>query len=303
MPKTHYSRTGTSFYADSNYHYLGRETDSGNVFWVGSTLTAATTSGPGRTPDGAFSTLASALSSVTADNGDCILVAQNHTETITGAAGISLTSSYNGLRIIGLGVGRQRPTINFTTSTAASWDVTGSRIAIENLTFTNSIDNQTAMLNAQGADLTLRDVAFLHGDSSTQAATCVLGNASADRLIIDKCRFYGGTTAGTNSAISLVGGNDIEITRNMIFGSYHASNGVILSATTDPLRILIDSNWIANNTAGSTKIIVLTAGTTGFVTNNRWAILSGTAPITGAGIYVGGNTYVNAAGVTGASSV
>jgi hypothetical protein len=269
----------------------------GNVFFVQSTSSnAGDSAGKGQTPDAPFASINYAVSQCTADQGDLVVVLPGHVETVTAAAGVALNVA--GVTILGIGNGRQRPKVNFTTAAAASFDVTAARCSVENLYFKNAVASQTAMINVQAADCTFRNCEFEHADASTQAALVFLGNASADRLQVRDSYFHGSTDAGTAAVISLVGGNDVQIVSNSIFGNYHASNGVIKNATTDCLRLLIERNAISNSTGSATKSIVLTGSSTGWIINNRLAILSGTAPITAAGGYVGGNYYVAAAGVT-----
>src|SRR5687767_10422825 len=115
MGKTHFPRVAGNQWADSNY-YFGHPT--GNVRYVHS---SGSSTGPGYTPETAYSTIDAAIGACTADNGDVIVVLEDHTESITGAAGIA--ADVAGVRIVGLGVGRNRPRITFTTATAASCDV------------------------------------------------------------------------------------------------------------------------------------------------------------------------------------
>jgi hypothetical protein len=297
--KTHFAAPIGS--GNANSEGLSRYIDGrryGNVWFVGSDVTGATNStGYGYSPESPFATLAYAVATAAvADNDDVVIVLPGHTETITAAAGVAMSKA--GVTVIGIGQGRKRPIINYTTAVGASFDITAARCWIENLVFTVGFDAITAMINVQAADVTIKGCEIDHGGATYQASSVILGNASADRLRVLDNHFHGTTDAGTNSVISLVGGNEILIAGNRILGSYHASTGVILNATTDCLNLVIDNNIIVNRTASSTKVIVLTATSTGAITNNRIGILSGTAPITAAAAdLVGGNYYKAAAGV------
>jgi len=205
-----------------------------------------------------------------------------------------------GVTVLGLGEARQRPKVNFTTATAASFDVTAARCKVENLWFKCAIDAQTAMLNVQAADFVLRNCEFDHGDATNQAAVVILTTASADRMLIEGCFFHGTSDAGTNNAISLVGGDAIQIRNNRFSGAYHVSQGVIKNATTDCTNLIIEWNAIQNLTASNTKSIVLTSTSTGQIRRNDFQILSGTAPITGAAMsWAGGNYYAAAIATAG----
>src|SRR3990167_9299385 len=74
-----------------------------------------------------------AIDLCTSDEDDVIFVVNGHTETITAAAGINANKT--GITIIGLGSGRNRPTINFTTATTADFEIDNAYVTIENFVF------------------------------------------------------------------------------------------------------------------------------------------------------------------------
>src|SRR3954465_7976099 len=201
--------------------YIDARFAPNNVFFVQSTHSnAGDSSGKGQTPDAPFASIDYAIGQCEADRGDLIVVLPGHVETVTGAAGVALDVA--GVSVVGIGRGRQRPKVNFTTATAASFDVTAARCSVENLYFKCGIDAQTAMLNVQAADFSLRSCEIEHADATSQATDVVLATSSAARLAIEDCRFFGSADAGTSSAISLVGGNDVVIRNNAFHGNYHA---------------------------------------------------------------------------------
>jgi len=301
MGKTHFPTPAGSGneWVDSFYR---PNAPMGNVFYVQSTNSrAGNTAGKGYNPEAPFSTIDYAVGKCAAGNNDVIIVLPGHVETVTAAAGLALDVA--GVTVRGIGSRRYRPKVNFTTATAASCNVTAAGVVFENIWFNCAIDAQTALLNVQAADCVIRDCEISFADGTYQATGVILGNASANRFTLEDCVLRGTTDAGTAVAVDLVGGDDIIIRRNSIIGAFTTSIGGIRSATTDCLRILIEGNTIANQTASSTKAIVLSSGTTGSIINNRLHILSGTAPITAAAGYVGGNTYSAAAGVTAATAI
>ena len=275
---------------------------SGYVFFVNSaSATGSNAAGYGLTPDAPFLTIDYAIGQCTASRGDLIVVSAGHTETVTAAAGVALDVA--GVTILGLGQGRQRPRINFTTATAASLDVTAAKCRIENVYMTCGIDAQTAMINVQAADFSLAFSEIEFATSSAQATLVVLTNASADRMIIDGCHIHGTTDAGTATAIRIVGGTDARITDNVIVGAFTTSLGGIDQNTTTAVNTVVHRNIISNQTASSTKAMVFSSSSTPLIVNNRLTILSGTAPITAAAGFVGGNTYVAAAGVSASTAL
>lgn len=291
MPKVHFPRTGGQEWVDSFYRPAS---PTGNVLWVDSTNGTAT--GPGYSPETAYNSIHNASAACTADNGDTIYCLPGGTETVTAAAGLALAKA--GVTVIGLGAGRQRYKILFTTAVGASCDITAARVALRNLVFVTGFDAQTAMINISAADVVIEDCEIETATASYQAVLGILTTAAADRLILSRNFIHGSLNAGTTTQVSLVGGDAIQIIGNTIIGACTTSAGVIANATTDSTNLVIDANRLLNSTASSTKVIVLTSGSTGFITNNRWAILSGTAPVTAAAMNVGGNTYSAAAGIT-----
>lgn len=291
--KSKYTAAGDRAQAVYNQFYLFPGI-AGNVFFV---YSGATGTGDGVSPANACTTINAAVALCAADNHDTILVLPGHTETITAAAGVALSTA--GVRVVGVGAGRQRPRVNYTTAVGASFDVTAARCSVENLYFTPlGVDNVTAAVNVQAADFTIRNCEFELANVTNQAALGVLTTAAADRLVIDGCHFHGTTDAGTATAIRIVGGTDARIENNVIVGAYTTSLGGIDQNTTTAVNTVVRNNVISNQTASSTKALVFSSSSTPLIVDNRLTILSGTAPITAAAGFVGGNYYVAAAGVT-----
>ena len=270
---------------------------AGNVYYVHNSGSAT---GNGSTPAQAISTIDTAIGLCTADQGDIIAVLPGHAENISGAAGIA--QDVAGVRIVGVGLGRQRPQVSFITADAASWDVSAARCSIENMVLINGRDGQTAMVNVSAADVTIQDCEIQTGDATTQAVLGILTTASANRMIVRRCHIHGLVTAGTTSQISIVGGDSIVIADNYLFGAC-GTTGNIAAATTASLNGLIHGNVIQNQTAdANNKCIVLGAGDTYVISNNRMAVIDSTSPtpVTAAGAYVSGNYQVGAVGVAAA---
>lgn len=278
------------------FRYIEAFQVPGEVFYVSSLSGRAGNSG--KTRDSALDTFVNAAAKCQADRGDLILGLPGHAETLTAAG--TLTLSKSGVYVAGLGSGALRPTINYTTAAAASLNITGANVTLENLLLTPiGVDAVTAAVNISAAGVTLRNVEIELANATNQAALGILTTAAANYLRIEDCYLHGTIDAGCATAIRLVGGNDIKILRNHIHGAFTTSLGGIENNTTAMLRLLIEGNVIVNGTASSTKAIVLHANTTGAIVNNRLGILSGTAPITAAAIdVVGGNYYKAAVGVT-----
>lgn len=273
---------------------------SGSVFFVDSVTGSNGNSGVATNKP--FATIVYALTKCTAAKGDTIVCLPGHTEAVVGAG--TLTVSKSGVRIVGLGYGRARPVITYTTAAAASVDVTAAGVLFQNVVFSAiGVDAVTAMVNVSAAGVTFRYCEFETGDATNQAVLAVLTTAAANRLTIDSCHIHGSADAGTAAAIRIVGGDAIQIVNNVIWGNYTTSLGGIDNPTTAATGIIISRNIIVNQTASSTKAIVLKSDSTGIVADNRLLILSGTAPITAAAGYVSHNYYAAAAGVTASALI
>lgn len=276
----------------------GLDRIKGKVLYVDSTNSKAVNSEQaGKRASAPLATIDYAVGLCTAGAGDVIVVLPGHTETITAAGGITVDVA--GVSIVGVGVGRARPTINYTTSTAGTFLVSAANVLVQNLVFRPlGVDAVASAVSITGADCSFVGNEMELADSGAQATVGILTAATANRLRILNNFIYGSTDSGTATAIRIVGGVGHIISGNTIMGSYTANLGGIENNTTATTNLLIENNTIVNRSALSTKAIVLDTSTTGVVRNNTLAILSGTAPITGSGLdAVGGNYYKATTGV------
>ncbi len=257
--------------------------------------TGGSSTGPGWAPENAYATLQQAHDSLTATNGDTILLMPGHTETIVGPAGWTISKA--GVSIIGLGVGRARAKFTYGTLITAQTIVSGANVLFKNIVFDfTGLDAITAAMSVTGADVAFEDCEFI---TNVAAAGCVLGiltAATATRFRVERCRFLGtaansGTT--TTAHIQHEVGDDFLIKDSYFTGKLTQS---ILNVTNTVLRGLIDNNRfvIATGTVG----IAMKSTSTPFITNNRFNMPSGTTPIVAAAGFVAGNVYSAAAGVT-----
>ena len=273
----------------------------GTVFFVHSG-TGTDSAGRGQTPDQPLATLDYAIGLCTASKGDLILVLPGHAESITGAAGVALDVA--GVRVVGLGQGRNRPVFTFTTATGASFDISAANCLVENLVLINGIDAQTAMVNVTAADVVIRDCEFVLADSSTQAVIGILGSAAADRIQLLNLWMHGTSDAGTDHAISLGACDDTLIRGCVISGAFDA--GGLIENSAAAINFHVVDNILLNRTAdGNNKTVVLHSSTVGLIANNRMAIIdsSSPAPLTAAAGFVSGNYSVGAVGVSASTLI
>ena len=125
----------------------GTLSHSGNVFWVDSGNALAVddpTSGNYEVP---FKKIDYAVGRCTANNGDIILLAPNHSETVTGAGGI--TADVAGISIVGLGNYNQRPRFLMDGATTVTFAVSAADVSISNIVMASG-----HLLVATGFDVT-----------------------------------------------------------------------------------------------------------------------------------------------------
>lgn len=290
MPKTHFPRVGGQQWVQSDYR--PPVMTLGNAIYCDSAT--GTTSGPGFSPETAYSTLITAMGGCTASNDDVVFVAAGHTESVTAAAG--MTFSKAGIRWEGRGVGRNRPTITFSTSTAAQIIISGANQTFRNFIFDfTGIDAIVAAISVTAADVAFEDCEFICNNATAGCVLGILTAATATRFRVERCRFLGvATNSGTTTTAQIQHevGVDYVIRDNYFTGKMTQA---ILNATT-LLGGLIDNNRFVVYTG--TKAIAMAAASTPFISNNRINVPSGTAPIVCAAGFMAGNVYSAAAGVT-----
>lgn len=187
-------------------------THPGEVFFVGNTR-----AGQG---DGSFqrpySTLQKAIDTAKASRGDVIFVLPGHAETVIAAAGIAVNKA--GIAIIGLGSGSLRPTINFTTAVGADMNIDAANVTISNMLFTGGIDALTGPIDINAADCTLLDIETR--DVTGQATDFIVGDDNCDRLTISGWVHRGAAAAGADTALTVVGADDVVIENFWIYGNF-----------------------------------------------------------------------------------
>lgn len=268
-------RSALRFTATPNY---------GDVFFTNSVTGTST---GGYTSEGGTATLIQAQTLATASNDDVVFVAPAHVEAVIGAAG--MTFSKAGITYQGLGHGRLRPTINFTTAITAQIIISGANITFRNFVFNLAgFDAITAAISITAADVAFEDCEFLTNAAAAGVVLGILTAATAARLRFTRCRFTGppansGTT--TTAQIKHEVGVDYVV-EDCYFCGKVVNN--ILNATTI-LQGLIARNIF--HTGTGTASISLEASSSPFIVGNNFCVASGTAPIIAAGASFSDNHY------------
>lgn len=178
-------------YVDSNL--------AGNpTYWSGSKL------------PNALPTIDAGINKLVTSRADLVLVSPFHTETVSTAGGI--TADLAGLRILnaldflnlqGL-VGNLRPTITFSSSTAATFLASAANLQIVGLEFACSIASQVRMLhlNASADGALIKNCLFRQVSTTTGLVMLDIADV-ADNVKIEGCEFYGNTAGNWDSAIKI----------------------------------------------------------------------------------------------------
>jgi hypothetical protein len=275
----------------------------GNVYFVDSGHANASNSNSGKKPSQPLATLVQAIANATASQGDVIVLAAGHTETVIAAGTVTLSKA--GITIVGMGRGADRPTINFTTAVTASFLVTGASCRVINVLFTGGIDALTNPIHVQAADFQM--LGCETRDVTGQATDFIVTTAAADRLHIKDWFHNGAAAAGADTAISIVGGDHIVIEDFELLGNFAVAG--IENVTTAATNIRIGGGdkpchiWTKN---AADVAVTLHASATGQIGPNINARLTDNAAnITEAFVAAAGVFYqpINIVNLAGESSM
>lgn len=241
----------------------------GNVYFVDSGHASASASG-GKHPDSPASTLDAAVALCTANNGDVIIVAPGHAESLTADSGVDLDVA--GITVIGQGHGAARPTFTFTTAATADFKLAADSVVVQNLLFKAGIDALTGPIEVSGADCAILDCEYQDDDSNNYETTDVLTIITGgDRCLVDGFKFvHDGGSGGTqiqsviNVAADVAG---VEI-RNCFIMCDGANGGIEVGVAPE---LHIHHNYIESSHANDV-CITLGATATGLIHDNRLKI-------------------------------
>lgn len=243
---------------------------AGNLFWVDS---GAGSDGNKGTFDRPFATMDYAVGRCTANNGDVIMVKPGHTETVSAAAGLDLDVA--GITFVGLGNGSDRPTVNFTTVVGADMDVDAANITMINFLFTGGFDALTGPIDVNAADFAMINCETR--DVTGQATDFIVTDANADRMFVEGWVHRGAAAAGADTAMTIVGGDNITIKNFWIDGNFAVA--CIENVTTAAVNLSVygDKVCFARTRNAADVIFTAVATTTGNVGPNIYARLQDNA--------------------------
>lgn len=273
---------------------VGGNVITGKVFFVDSGHANADDSASKQgNRDAPFATMNFADTQCESSNGDRVIVMPGHAETVSAVGGLGLNKV--GVFWDAIGRGSDRPTINFTTVVGADMDVDEANIIMRNFLFTGGIDALTGPIDINAADFAL--IGCETRDVTGETVDFIVTDANADRLLIDGWKHTGASGSGAQSAISIVGGDDVSIQNFNIDGNF--GTAAIENVTTAAVNLNIGGLSMRNliRTRNSADVAVTCVGTTtGWIDNIFARLQDDAANITeaflGADMQYGFNLYV-----------
>jgi len=239
------------------------QTGSGNIYWVDSVNGSSTNSGNG--PDDALVTWDAAINKCTANQGDTIVLMENHQEDITAAGGVDLDVA--GVKTIGLGDGAQMPEIKLTTAATADVDIDAADNTIENVHFKSGYADINHCIDVNATGATIKGCKFTEDDDDENFLICVLGATSttSSGLTVEDCYCLQDDASNTHF-VSLPGTSKGDIIRNnTILGDF--GTAAIGSAGVSTFLTVVD-NLISNAATDNDAAINLHSSATGIVMRN-----------------------------------
>jgi hypothetical protein len=172
--------------------FFGSQVTTGNTFFLDSGASGAADSATkGGSKENPFATLDYAFSQCTASNGDIIYVMPGHAESTT-----AIGADIAGVSVIGLGVGRNRPTFTATTAATDLINVSAANIRIENVRLLGAASGNTALIDVGAADFELVGCSLESGATPVDVITV---SAGARGQIIGN--YFTSSAAGADNAI------------------------------------------------------------------------------------------------------
>lgn len=167
---------------------------TGSRYFVDSVTGSSTYDG--QSPDTPKATLAQAIALCTASKDDIIIVLPGHAETTT-----AIDVNKAGIRIIGIGMGRNKPALTATAAASDLLSVSAASVYIENIRLVGAASACTALLNIAAADFYGKGLVLESGAAPTTQVTIP---AASHRFVLEDCQWRG-TAAGTAIGIDIEG--------------------------------------------------------------------------------------------------
>ncbi len=248
------------------------DTHFGNVFYVDSARGSdASRTGSRNQP---FATLDYAIGRCTADNGDVIILKENHAETILGAGGI--TADVAGITILGCGHYNQRPRFLMDGGTTVTFLVSAADVTIRNCVFASGHADIVTCFNVTGVGAWIDHCEFTDNTVNEDWLVCVKATGAdntADGLRVTNCRWGTAMTSPTEFVEITSNLKGLEVTGNLCINASVAFSIVQVLTTKIITGAVIAWNFIDAEGADGTDLLIDNGGATnsGVVAHNRVA--------------------------------
>jgi len=140
---------------------------TGNVFFVDD---SGSDNNSGEDPSQPFATLDYAIGRCTASQGDTIVLMPGHAETTT-----AIAVDVAGVRIVGLGIGADRPTLTATTASTDLINITAAGCTLENFRLVGAASGVTALVDVAANTPTFINMHFEQAATPLLAVTIASG--------------------------------------------------------------------------------------------------------------------------------
>jgi len=231
----------------------------GKVFFVDSAHINASDGNLGTSPDKPLRTIDYAVGLCTANNGDVILVAPTHVETITSTGGLALDVA--GISVIGIPAGSKKPQLSVGGATSARITVPAANVLLQNFLITGDLDAITFIVSVSAADFTLLDCEYR--DVTGECGMFLQTTAGANRMMVDRFVYRGATGTGSARGFGITGGSDITIQNFHMTGNWSIAAINLVSTLTSRLRIR--NGFIHNFNSSDGCIVDTITGSTGWI--------------------------------------
>lgn len=219
-----------------------------------------------------LATLAQAITNATASENDVIVVMEGHSETITGAGGITMSKA--GLTVVGLGNAGQRPRFLMDGAATVTWLITAANCTVKNVVLAAGHADVVTGIGITAAGATIDGVEFVNNvvdENFLSEIKCTsTTDNNADGLTVVNCRAVTVDAAGLEFIEINANLDRLQVCNNFVCKDAATAAPLILSAGTKVLTNLLVSynNITTGMTTGDLLIDNGASTNSGIVSNN-----------------------------------
>lgn len=217
----------------------------------------------GMDPTQPLATIDYAVGLCTANKGDVIIVMPGHAENISSAT--SLVVDVEGVSVIGLGRGRNRPTLNFT-DTAGSIKMEAANTRLSNMVLLADVSAVATGINVDANFVTLDNLEFNMVDTGDDFVKMIDMTSADDCHVLNCLMFTENAIAGADEGIKVTNADRFVIRGNLFQGQW--ATACISGVTTAGTLVTIAENMLFNSGNTNANIIYMPVGFTGLIARN-----------------------------------